>query len=157
MNKITLTPSQRYLILLDCKLSSATSFGWKLDGKLFEEYPIHCRNFRLLETWLRPFGMCTLWILSNLILYIFQKASESLQNSSILFPIHNSLGLWLELFLLPENQKQMISELIAQQKIKNTRITHVYIEPKAMKIATPWFFQMVFKIHILKLLYILFL
>ena len=35
--KITFTPSQRYLISLNCKLSSTSSFGWKLDGKHFEE------------------------------------------------------------------------------------------------------------------------
>ena len=35
--KFTFTPSQRYLISLNCKLSSTSSFDRKLDGKHFEE------------------------------------------------------------------------------------------------------------------------
>ena len=69
-----------------------------------------------------------------------KKLQESLQNSS-LFHIQNCLGLWLELFLLPENQKQTISELISQQKIRKLELL-MFIVSKEMKIATPCVFQM---------------
>jgi hypothetical protein len=55
------------------------------------------------------------------------------QRLQMVLPIHKSLGLWLELLLLPKNQKQRISdffffdkkdhELIT--KDKNTTITQV--------------------------------
>lgn len=55
-----------------------------------------------------------------------KKNWEWLHTSGMLFPLQNTLGLLLELHLLPTSQKQRINELLAQEKKRILELLKFY-------------------------------
>ena len=77
LNKnVTFIPFQSRTILVLHMRSSTSSFAWKLDGKDFEGYLLQSRYLKSLGRCFGPCGRWTPWIISNLRLANFEKASR---------------------------------------------------------------------------------